>query len=46
MFEEMTSGDPEPVRLVAEPRPEVFSVYEDLVEPYRRCEALVQKLAG
>jgi len=40
-FEEMVSGDPETVRLVAEPRPEVVNVYEGLVEPYRRCEALV-----
>ncbi|KAF9778299.1 actin-like ATPase domain-containing protein [Thelephora terrestris] len=41
-FEEMVSGDPETVTLVAEPRPEVTSVYEGLVDPYRRCEALVQ----
>lgn len=41
-FEEMILGDPETITLVAEPRPEVFSVYEGLVEPYRRCEMLVQ----
>lgn len=40
-FKEMVSGDPETLRLVAEPRPEVFSIYEGLVEPYRRCETLV-----
>ena len=40
-FEEMVSGDPEKVRLVAEPGLEVVKVYEGLVEPYRRCEALV-----
>lgn len=46
-FEEMVSGDPETVRLVAEPRPRVVNVYEGLVEPYRRCEALVlQKIAS
>lgn len=41
-FEEMVSDDPAMVRVVAEPRPEVFGVYESLVEPYRKCEALVQ----
>lgn len=46
-FEEMVSGDPETVRLVAEPRPELVNVYEGFVEPYRRCEALlVQNLAN
>jgi len=40
-FEEMIAGDPESVTLVAEPRPEVVGVFEGLVEPYRRCEALV-----
>ena len=40
-FEEMVAGDPEPVKLVAEPRPEVVGVYEGLMEPYRKCEALV-----
>lgn len=40
-FEEMVAGDPEPVELVAEPRPEVVGVYEGLMEPYRKCEALV-----
>lgn len=41
-FEEMVSGDPKTVRLVAEPRSGMFSLYEGLVEPYRRCETLVQ----
>ena len=46
-FEEMISGDPGTLRFVAEPRPEVANVYKDLVEPYRRCEALVlQNLAS
>jgi xylulokinase len=46
-FEEMVSSDPETVRPIAEPRPEVVVVYEGLVEPYRRCEALVlQKMAS
>ena len=46
-FEEMVSVDPETVILAAEPRPEVVDVYEGLVEPYRRCEALVlQNFAG
>lgn len=40
-FEEMISVDPKAVRLVAEPRPEVVNIYEGLVDPYRRCEALV-----
>lgn len=40
-FEDMVSGDPETMRLVAEPRPELVSVYEGLVESYRRCEALL-----
>lgn len=40
-FEEMVSGDPETVRLVAEPRPEVFNIYKGLVEPYRTCETFV-----
>lgn len=41
-FEEMVSGDPEAIRLVAEPRSGAFSVYEALVDPYRICEALIQ----
>ena len=45
-FEEMVSGDPETVRLVAEPRPEVFNVYEGLVEPYRACEGLIRAHAS
>ena len=46
-FGEMVAGDPEPVKLVTEPRPEVVGVYESLAEPYRRCEALVaQNLAS
>jgi len=40
-FGEMLSGDPETVKLVAAPRSEVANIYEDLVAPYRRCEALV-----
>ena len=40
-FGEMVASDPEPVKLVAEPRPEVVDVYEDLVETYRICEAFV-----
>jgi len=46
-FEEMVADDPEPVGLVAEPRPEVVGIYEGLMEPYRICEALVaQNLAS
>ncbi|KAF9643706.1 D-xylulose kinase [Thelephora ganbajun] len=41
LFEEMVSGDPEKARLVAGPRSEVVNVYEGLVEPYKRCEALI-----
>lgn len=41
-FEEMVSGDPETVILVAEPRLGAFNVYESLMEPYRTCEALVR----
>ena len=41
-FEGMVSGDPDTIRLVAEPRPGVSSVYDGLVAPYRACEALVQ----
>jgi xylulokinase len=40
-FEQMIANDPKTVELVAEPRPEVVNVYEDLVEPYRKCEALI-----
>ena len=39
-FEEMVLGDRETVKLVAEPRQEFLSVYEGLVESYRRCEAM------
>jgi len=37
----MVSNDPGTVRLVAKPRSGVVDVYKNLVEPYRRCEALV-----
>ncbi|KIJ65636.1 hypothetical protein HYDPIDRAFT_88220 [Hydnomerulius pinastri MD-312] len=37
-FEEMSYGDVERMRLVAEPKAEVTKVYEELVETYRKCE--------
>jgi xylulokinase len=40
-FEQMIANDPETVKLVAEPRPEVLNVYEGFVEPYRKCEELI-----
>ncbi|KAH7927851.1 actin-like ATPase domain-containing protein [Leucogyrophana mollusca] len=40
-FEEMSYGDVERMRLVAEPKAEVTKVYEGLVETYRACEERV-----
>ena len=42
-FEEMVASDPVSVKLTADPRPGVVDVYECLVEPCRRCEALVAR---
>ena len=40
-FEEMSYGDVERMRLVAEPKAEVTEVYDQLVEVYRTCENAV-----
>ncbi|KAI9464233.1 hypothetical protein HD554DRAFT_2026603 [Boletus coccyginus] len=43
-FEEMSCGDVERVRLVAEPRGELTKVYDQLVDAYRACEEAVVDL--
>ena len=43
-FEEMSYGDVERMRLVAEPKAEVTKVYDQLVEAYRACEEAVVDL--
>lgn len=43
-FEEMSYGDVERMRLVAEPKGEVTQVYDRLVEAYRACEDAVVDL--
>ncbi|KAF9240712.1 hypothetical protein BU15DRAFT_45526 [Melanogaster broomeanus] len=43
-FEEMSYGDVERMRLVAEPKAEVTKMYEGLLEAYRACEEAVVAL--
>jgi xylulokinase len=43
-FEEMSYGDVERMRLVAEPKAEVTKMYEGLLETYRACEEAVVAL--
>ncbi|KAH7914643.1 hypothetical protein BJ138DRAFT_350128 [Hygrophoropsis aurantiaca] len=43
-FEEMSYGDVERMRLVAEPKMEVTQMYEGLVETYRACEERVVEI--
>ncbi|EGN96744.1 hypothetical protein SERLA73DRAFT_170141 [Serpula lacrymans var. lacrymans S7.3] len=45
-FEEMSYGEVERMRLVAEPKDEVTKIYDGLIEAYRACEHRVVELCG